>query len=214
MAFMKKSALILADGNPCPPARLRELRRGRFVIALDGAARRFRGAEGKPDLILGDFDSLRPAHLANFAHRGVRVIFAPDQNFTDLEKALTWCRSEGFHSVWVAQAQGDRLDHSLASLIFLKRFHRRFRELVLVTDSERVTYLEDQRVRILGASGRRIALIPFPRCRARSHGLVYELNNIWLEIGTRESVANQAKGKAVEIEVGKGGALLIEGSQE
>jgi thiamine pyrophosphokinase len=206
---MPKKIFILADGAPMPRALLARLRRGRFTVALDGAAEQARRERWRPDLLLGDFDTVSPSTLAYFSRRGSRVLPAPDQNHTDLEKALFHCFREGASNIWIAQGLGARLDHSLANLSFLKRFHRPGRELLLFSKREQVRFVRDSTLRLKGRKGRGFALLPFPRCVARSKGLAYEMRGLKLELGKNESVSNRAEMAVVELSV-RGEALVIE----
>ncbi len=207
---MRPHATIFADGDPCPSSLRRRLTRGRFAIALDGAADRARKDGWTPDLIAGDLDSVSTGTLSYFRKKGVEILPTPDQDYTDLEKALAWCALRDFESIWIAQAIGGRLDHSLTNLSFLKRFHSPGRELVLWQPSERVIFLRDQKLRLVGKVARRFAVLPFPACVASSRGLAFELKDTRLELGLRESVSNHARRKTVELEI-RGEALIVEG---
>jgi thiamine pyrophosphokinase len=206
---MPKKVFLLADGAPLPRSARDRLRRGRYTIVLDGAAEQARKERWLPQLIAGDFDTVSRGTLDHFAKKGVTLLHTPDQNHTDLEKALAWCVSQGSSSIWVAQATGNRLDHTLANLSFLKRFHAPERELIYFTGRERLRFLRDQSHRSRVGKGRGIALLPFPRCRASSRGLAFEMNGLELELGLKESVSNRALKAEVLVEV-EGEALLIE----
>jgi thiamine pyrophosphokinase len=202
-------ATIFAAGDPCSAQLRNRLRRGRFIIALDGAAEGARKQRWLPDLIAGDFDSLSTATLRHFKARGVPLLETPNQNFTDLEKALAWCATRDFQSVWIAQALGGRTDHSFTNLSLLRRYHVPGRELLLWRDHERVRFVRNEKLRLKGARARGIALLPFTRCRAWSLGLAYELAGTKLSLGVRESTSNRARGHTVDLRV-EGDALLVE----
>ncbi|MGZ3652122.1 MAG: thiamine diphosphokinase [Bdellovibrionota bacterium] len=200
---------IFADGPPCSKALSQRLRKGRFALVLDGAAESARKQGWLPNLICGDFDSVTPATLRHFARRGVEILATPDQNYTDLEKALAWCALRDASSVWIAQSLGARTDHTFSALALLRRFHDPARELVVFHEKERIRFLRDEKVRLGGKRQRRIALLPFARCLARTRGLAFEMEGAKLELGVNESVSNRARGSRVEIEV-EGDALLVE----
>ncbi len=206
---MPQHATIFADGDPCTPATRNLLRRGRFCVVLDGATEAVRKQKWLPHLIAGDFDSARPATLRWFEKKGVALLHTPDQNHTDLEKALAWCVLRDFRSIWIAQSLGARLDHSFTALSLLRRFHSPHHELVLMGHGERILFVRDQKLELRGKARRRIAVLPFPECRARSKGLVYELKNTPLALGVRESVANAALTAKVQLEI-EGEALVTE----
>lgn len=206
---MNKKVFLLADGETLPKNQRDHLKKGRFCLVLDGAAELAKKERWLPDLILGDFDTVKPATLAYFAKKKVTLLHAPCQDQTDLEKALSWCVDQGVSDIWVAQALGKRLDHSLANLSFLKRFSCPSRKILFFTRTEKVQFAKDESLTLSGASGRGFALIPFPKSTISSRGLVYELDALPLELGVHESVSNQAKKNKVEIEV-RGSCLVIE----
>lgn len=209
MASLPVAATIFADGAACSPPLLRRLRKDRFTVALDGAAEIARRQRWLPDLIAGDFDSASPATLAYFEKKGVPLLPTPDQNYTDLEKAVAWCILQGFESLWIAQGFGKRIDHSFAALSLLPRFHGGSRDIRLVQDKEQVRFLKDQKLRLSGKVGRRIAVLPFPRCRATSQGLAFEMHHMSLAVGRKESVSNQARVANVDLAI-EGSALVVE----
>jgi thiamine pyrophosphokinase len=202
-------ALLLADGTPLPKALRDRLRRGHFTIAIDGAAELARQEGWQPDLITGDFDSIRPATLRFFEKLGVEILPTPDQDYTDLEKALAWCVYMDLRTIVVAQGTGTRLDHSLGNLSLLRRFHSPRREIIFYGETERVRYLENESITLKGRAGRRLSVIPFPEATVDSQGLAYEMEGLELALGVRESISNAAKKAQVKIQV-KGRALIIE----
>jgi thiamine pyrophosphokinase len=203
-------AFLLADGAPLPRRVRDRLRRGAITVAIDGAAEIARKEGWRPDFIIGDFDSVRRTTLAHFSRLGVEILRTPDQDYTDLEKALAWVATLGdLRTITVAQGAGSRLDHSLGNLSLLKRFHSPRRELTFYTETERVRYAEDETLRLKGRSGRRIAVIPFPAARVSSRGLRFEMKALDLALGVRESISNAARRADVALDI-KGGALVIE----
>ncbi len=206
---MQRPLFLLADGEPLPRKLRDKLSRGRIRGVVDGAAELARKERWIPDLILGDFDTVKASTLEFFAKAGVEVLVTPDQDYTDLEKALAWCALRDFRSIWIAQAWGRRVDHSLANLSFLKKFHAPRREILLFTAHESIRFLKDEKVKLRGKSGRGLAVIPFPKAKVTSRGLAYEMKNTELALGLRESVSNKAAKSAVEIKV-EGEALLLE----
>jgi thiamine pyrophosphokinase len=206
---MNKRVSLVADGAPLLSLQLRALLRGRFVVALDGAADQAKRQKWRPNRITGDFDSISLSTLAYFDRLGVEIIPTPDQNHTDLEKALALSVHDGATSIWIAQALGLRLDHTLANLSFLKKFHHAHREILVFTATEKIRFARDEKLTLRGKKGRAFAVFPFPHCTATSKGLAYELDGHKLELGKSESVSNRAAKAAVDLRI-KGEALVIE----
>lgn len=203
---------IFADGPACSPALRNRLKKGRYTLVLDGAAEAVRHQGWKPNMLAGDFDSIKKSTLAYFTKKGVPVLHTPDQNYTDLEKALAWCVLRDATSIWIVQALGGRADHSFVNFSLLKRFHHSGIEITLFQDGEKVRFVRDQkRLKFRGKKGRLFAVLPFPECTVSSKGLAFEMKDFRLALGVKESSSNAAKAAEVKLSV-EGEALVVEGT--
>jgi thiamine pyrophosphokinase len=92
-----------------------------LVVAADGAAA-FLVAQGiRPDVVIGDFDSLPGATLARLVGDGVEIVRHPVcKNETDGELAVAEALRRGAGEVLLAGALG-ALDHTLGHLAILRR---------------------------------------------------------------------------------------------
>jgi thiamine pyrophosphokinase len=95
--------------------------RADLVVAADGAAA-FLVAQGiRPDVVIGDLDSLPGATLARLEGDGVEVVRHPvRKNETDGELAVAEALRRGAGEVLLAGALG-ALDHTLGHLAVLRR---------------------------------------------------------------------------------------------
>lgn len=88
-----------------------------LVIAIDGGASHCLAAGVRPDLVVGDLDSLDAATRLALEHAGVPIERHPsEKDQTDLELALDTARRAGADRLDVTLVTGGRLDHELASL--------------------------------------------------------------------------------------------------
>lgn len=90
--FVKENqepALIIANGQHCSEALLGQLLEwSPYVIVLDGALDKVMSLGVKFDVLLGDFDRME-ANQELFPNQpDIEIVHTPDQNKTDLEKAL------------------------------------------------------------------------------------------------------------------------------
>jgi thiamine pyrophosphokinase len=97
----------------------------RMLVAVDGGLDTCRRAGRRPDLLVGDGDSLRsPA-------RGIESVrFPAAKDFSDLGGALTQLARRRVPVVCVAGLLGGRLDHEWANLSELGLFAPRFTGIV------------------------------------------------------------------------------------
>lgn len=109
---------LVANGAPPALPFLQKLtQKSEGLVAIDGGLVTCDQAGLEPDLIFGDLDSA-PAHLLKkYSH--VPQIEAPDQNKTDLEKAITYLCNIYFESFTICGALGKRIDHTLLNLFLL-----------------------------------------------------------------------------------------------
>jgi thiamine pyrophosphokinase len=101
-----------------------------ILIAVDGGLRTCRAARRRPDLFVGDGDSLKRKPPSDIPS----VVFSPDKDFSDLAGALAEMRDRKVQLVAVAGLTGGRLDHEWANLLELAGHSRSFAGIIAPTD--------------------------------------------------------------------------------
>lgn len=199
----------MADGRPIPLKQLSKLRKGRFVVALDGAAERCKKENWCPDLILGDFDQISAVTLEFFRRKNIPILKVLDQNFTDSEKGLQWLIKNKFLDICFIQAWGERIDHSLANLSFLKKFSTPTLKIEIHTAQSRILYLQNTKFISNGKAQRGFGIMPFPKCKVWSSGLEFEMQGKNLRLGKNASSSNRTLRKKVALRI-QGAALVMD----
>ena len=116
------NTLILANGDPPPGEFLRRLAAEHALIfATDGAAHTAAALGVTPDIVCGDFDSVR-LDDARAAFPQAEFVPTPDQDSDDLEKAIRVARDRGATTITIVGAAGGRIDHTLANFALLLRY--------------------------------------------------------------------------------------------
>ncbi len=177
-----------------------------FTVAADGGFDLARRLGLRPDLLVGDLDSVRPGReLASLpAERVVR--FPPDKDETDAEIGLRLLRERGFRRVILAGGGGGRLDHLLGLLIL---FERSFHPALWLTDREQVQAVEG-RLEFAGWRGQTVSLFPLGEGAGElsSEGLKWPLAG--LEWGRGQAgISNRVTADRGWIRVGRGRLLLV-----
>jgi thiamine pyrophosphokinase len=106
--------LSIPDNLPAVPPE------GAMVVAVDGGALHCLDLGWRPDLLLGDFDSLPPEALSALKerHPGMEVRSYPkDKDETDFELALGLLEPEDLSRVDILGGLGGRWDMTLANLL-------------------------------------------------------------------------------------------------
>jgi thiamine pyrophosphokinase len=128
-----------------------------LLIAVDGGLKACRGSGRRPDLYVGDRDSVKhvPARVPS-------VVYPSRKDFNDLSGALSEARRRGVQVITLAGVLGGRLDHEWANLQEIGAHASRFagilapthRGMILVTArSCRVSTVRDQTVSLLPLGG-------------------------------------------------------------
>lgn len=197
--------LIVAHGSP-PSADLLETLRGKadLVVATDGAADFLQSIGCAPHVVLGDFDSISPAALE--AMDPARVQPAPDQDASDLEKAIAWALARGARTITITGATGGRLDHALTNMSILVKYAHEAMTIVEDWGSARAVKGE---AAIEGAPGDILSLIAFAPARGVTlTGVRWPLHNDALAPGSR-GVSNQFTEPVAGISVEEGVLIAV-----
>ncbi|MGE5315213.1 MAG: thiamine diphosphokinase [Acidobacteriota bacterium] len=177
-----------------------------FLVAADGGANRLRRWKIRPHLMIGDLDSVIPLTKRIFSD--VETIFLPDQDSTDLEKALDYLVEHHYKRAAVFGATGNQLDHTLANISILLKYRERI-DLVL-KDAMFDIFFAGREKTIPARVGQRISLMPACFCRGIvTEGLKYPLKNEAMEFGVREGVSNEAVADSVTVRVAEGDLLMM-----
>ncbi len=198
-------ALILANGD-CPiPTLLKRLRaEADLFIAADGAANKLSAMSIAADVTLGDFDSLDPSTAG--ALPGHSLVAAPDQNASDLEKAIQFALARGASGIIIAGYAGGRVDHTLVSFALLVKYFRDA-EMALVDDLGTVR-ATDARLEIAGSPGDLVSLVAFAEAQGVvTEGLEWPLHGEALLPGSR-GVSNRMIRERAAVQV-QSGTLLV-----
>ncbi|HTY11835.1 MAG TPA: thiamine diphosphokinase [Bacteroidota bacterium] len=203
----KRSAIIICNGEVLPKKAMRPLLNGKpFIVCADGGANKARKLGIRPDVIIGDLDSISPATKRYYSR--VKTIRVPSQYSTDLEKALDYLVENRYQDAVVVGATGGRPDHSLSNLSILKKYCERIR--LVFSDPLCDIHLIGRKIIFDSPIGAIISLLPLGRCGGiTTKGLKYPLRNEPLELGVREGTSNAVVSSPVSITVQHGSLLLF-----
>jgi thiamine pyrophosphokinase len=215
-------ALVVADGDVAERGSLDRAWPGwdqdvAFVVAADGGAGRASRLGRRPDLVVGDLDSLDDRALHELEAAGVPVERASsDKDESDTELAVLAAVDRGATRITIAGAfGGPRLDHGLANAWLLAHPALAGRDARLVDAHARVRLLTASdttpvEVELDGRSGDLVTLLPFggPATGITTRGLRYPLVGDALVPGPARGLSNVRLVDRATVSV-RGGALLI-----
>ena len=208
-------ALVVLDGDPLgSDAWLADLaKRADVVIAADGGANRLATAGRRPDLVVGDMDTLPAETQRDLERAGVKLERHPtEKEQTDAELALDAAVKRGADEIVVAGAfGGPRLDHLVGNLLLLA--HEDFAAIDVALVTERATFrslLGPGILELEGAPGDWVTLEPLSEVArgVATDGLRYPLRHEELVRGSSRGVSNELTDRRGSVEVGDG-LLLV-----
>jgi thiamine pyrophosphokinase len=183
-----------------------------IVIAADGGAERLAGFGLRPDVAVGDFDSLSEDRLAQLAAAGVRIARHPvRKDQTDAELAIAEALRAGAKVIDIAGALGGGFDHSLGSLALLRHLAGLGVAARLAEPGLSVTVAVAPRYIVLSAApGVRFSCLPLTgRAVVSLTGFDYELDHVALRGDACRGVGNRVARAGAQVVVHAGAATLV-----
>lgn len=208
-------ALVVLDGDPLGgDTWLSSLAKGaEIVIAADGGATRLGKAGRRPDLVVGDMDTLTTGAQRELARQGVTLEVHPSEKAkTDAELALDAAVTRGADEIVVVGAFGGaRLDHMLGNLLLLAHEDFAAIDVSLVTETATMRSLLGPGIlELTGAAGDWVTLEPLSEVvhGVATFGLRYRLRHEDLLRGSTRGVSNELTDRRGSVEV-RDGLLLV-----
>lgn len=163
-----------------------------LLIAADGGAQAVLRANRRPDLVLGDLDSLEAASEAALVAQQVPLEHFPrDKDETDLELALLAAIQRGATEIDVLGALGGRWDHTFANLALLAHPALEGRR-VWLRDNQQTLFLVRDAAALHGQVGDTVSLLPLTPIveGVTTRGLRYRLDDATLRFEQARGVSN------------------------
>lgn len=192
LRWSAKLASVAAEGSP--------------LLAADGGANHLARIGLRPQHVIGDLDSIFPRTRSWLGEDP--LVPRPDQDRSDLEKALTYAFDEmGLERLTVLGALGGRTDHEVGNLGLLSA-HRRGTDLVYRQDDSCLLALSGE-AGLEAAPGETWSFWTFdPAVRVTLRGVRWPVTDAALDAGRRPSISNVAESEEVHIRA-DGGAVLV-----
>lgn len=183
-----------------------------LVICADGGGRYALELGLRPDVLLGDFDSLSPSQQHRL-NPGQTCTFPVAKDATDAELAVCEALVRGADRVVLAGALGGRLDHTLGNIGLLRLLHRRG-AMGLATDGRQSVWLVTPRCSpftIHGTTGQTVSLLPYTTSvgSVSVTGMRWPLQNADLTLGSTRTISNLLLGDTATVSVGTGELLVV-----
>ena len=203
--------VIFANGHLPDLQKARALiRADDTLIAADGGTRHALVLGRKPDLIIGDLDSITQAEKSQMESAGVKIIqYSRDKNETDLELAIQHAIEFKPDQIVIIAALGDRLDQILANLALISDIQLAHLDVRLDDGVEEAFFCRAQ-VQVQGKSGDVVSLIPWQGAvtDVSTKNLKWPLHNEVLYPERSRVVSNEMISENAVIKI-RSGLLLV-----
>jgi thiamine pyrophosphokinase len=215
-----KRAVILLNGELSDVRGItRYIDADTVLIAADGGMARFRQLGLKPNVVIGDFDSITalPRQVRAMApgqtiiYNDIEYIrYSTDKHYTDSELAVRYALQSGSGDIILGGLLGNRLDHLLANILLLQNNDFQAANIRIIEGTQEI-YLIRERATITGKVGDIISFMPIAGSAQirRSSGLKYDLSKYLLSVQGNLGVSNVLVGRTAEISLTQGVLLVI-----
>tara|TARA_B100000700_G_scaffold78985_1_gene88866 strand:+ start:2418 stop:3035 length:618 start_codon:yes stop_codon:yes gene_type:complete len=190
---------LLCAGGEWPPASIWEpiSKVGEIIIGVDGGTDAALSRKISVNLATGDFDSITDLQ--------VERVSLPDQNSSDLDKALRYAAENGADVVDIVGVEGGEIDHQIGVFAALVEAPPELEIYMHMSEHVVMRCLED--LELVLDEGTKLSLFAFTACANVSiSGVEYPLDEEPLAFSTR-GLHNVALGGPIHIR--SDGALVV-----
>jgi len=181
-----------------------------LIICCDGGARHIQYLGIKPDVIIGDMDSIDPALLAGYSDSGIKIIKHPaNKDFTDTELALDYALGLKPEAIYIWGALGGRIDHTLANVFLLYKGQEEGIRTYLIDEYSEAFVLEKE-TSFINDAGKTVSLLALSSAVTGINltGFLYPLKDETMTMGESRGISNIINENCASISV-KNGKLLV-----
>ncbi|MEJ7801786.1 MAG: thiamine diphosphokinase [Candidatus Limnocylindria bacterium] len=186
-----------------------------LVIAADGGANSLDRLGMRPNLLVGDLDSIDLLLLDRLEAGGTRVERHPiDKEASDTELAVAAAFDAGASAVVVLGAMGGaRIDHEIANLLLLADASLAGRDVRAARGGTHVRALHvGERIHLSGSVGDLVTLLSVGGTAdgVTTEGLRWPLVEATLEMGRSRGLSNEIIAAPASVRIGNGTLLVVE----
>ena len=207
-----KTILVFANGAPVDAEVIRSLRYD-LIYCADGGAGQALALGLKPNLVVGDMDSIAPTDLEQLQQAGIPLRqFPRDKDRTDLELCLLEAIKLAPFKILIVGALGLRVDQQLSNLLLLTRAEFSSVRISIIDQQQRISILRaGESIELLGQQGDLLSIVPLSQkvTDVNVDGTFWPLKGATLELGDSRTVSNVFLGSQVRATITSGLCFII-----
>jgi len=216
---MGKTVVIICDGQfPKTEYPRYLMKTADFTICCDGALTKYLrhsksifGFERRPDMVIGDMDTLSPSMQRKHADI---IVKENEQEHNDQTKAVRWALTNisDIDLIYILGATGGRIDHTIGNASLLMEYTRMFDlgtiGITMVSDNGTAFAVNDTMEFDCG-TGRQVSIFsPDNSLRIKSSGLEYPTDEVVFDNWWKATL-NKASSDTVRLEFSHRSMALI-----
>ena len=207
--------VVIVNGGDLTARAVAAVADGATIIAADGGLDRALAAALHPHRLVGDLDSISTEGQAWATAHGVEIdVYDTDKDATDTELALALAAAAGCSELLVLAGIGDRLDHTLGTIVSLGA--PALRDLTSVRmvwgDSLVQVAHSNRTVKLHAHDGATFSLIALHgTCAGVSiAGARWPLHDAMLQPASSRGLSNEFVDESVVISIGEGTVTVVQ----
>jgi thiamine pyrophosphokinase len=177
-----------------------------IVVAVDSGLELADNLGLKPDVFIGDMDSVQQTQLLDRLPEDRVHVYPQAKDYTDTELGLDYLFSHGYEDVAIVGGGGGRIDHFFG---ILSLFDRSNAPSQWIMHSGQVILIRDS-IELRGLQGQVVSFFPVgsERCTMQSSGLKWPLDKLVWEMGDC-GISNIVTDRVMRIQMITGRLILV-----
>ncbi len=216
--MISKRLVIVANGDLKDLAFYEAIiKPGDYIVCVNGGTGHALALGLKPDLVIGDLDSLSAADREEVSRINPELIVHPsEKDKSDLELALDHCvKMKPLEIIIIGALGGTRFEHAFINVLLLYIPLRKRIAARILSENQEVMLVRDE-VTIQGNAGDYLSLYALTNRvdGIVTEGLKYPLNNDSLYFASTLGLSNEFTSAQAKVSLQSGLLLLIKSSAE
>lgn len=159
---MIKSISIICNGDDFSLEKLKKYcSESDYIIAVDGGLKILDSVAIKPDLIIGDMDSIDESVLKKYTDVKIKK-YPLEKDYTDSELALKKAIGLNPENIYIISGTGSYFDHSYANIVNLLRNKNKGINIKIITGNAEI-FTVKKKLKLVNLINRRFSF--FPICK-------------------------------------------------
>ncbi len=206
-------AVVFANGDySIQSSKVADVSPDDFMVCVDGGARHCLASGFKPNLLVGDLDSIDRNSSAKINALGAECIrFASEKDASDLELVFEILRDRFFEYVILFGSSGGRTDHQLFNWQLAAAQHWPFQ--LRIVDNYVDAHLVDSNRAFdeVVSADQLFSVVPLagPATGVTVRGAQYPLDNATLTVGSTVGLSNKVTDARLQVSIEKGIVLVM-----